>query len=63
LHGHDFLNVAPLQKDSKAAYFYIQKQLIHPLRVVYYLADHVKQRIPGHIPYDEENSGCSGNQI
>jgi hypothetical protein len=52
-----------LQNDSKAASFDIQKQLINPLRVVHYLANHVKTRISGYIPYYGENSVCSGNQI
>jgi hypothetical protein len=63
LHGHDFLNVSPLQKDRKAGYFYIQRRLINPLRVVHYLANHAKKRILGYIPCYGENSACSANQI
>jgi hypothetical protein len=63
LHPRAFINVSPLQKDSKAAYFYIKKQLINPLRVVHYLANHVKKRIPGYIPYYGENTVSDGDEI
>jgi hypothetical protein len=36
---------------------------MNPLRVVHYLANHVRERIPGYIPYYGENSVYSGNPI
>jgi hypothetical protein len=36
---------------------------MNPLSVVHYLANHVKKRIPGYIPYYSETTMCSGNEI
>jgi hypothetical protein len=63
LHGNDFIKVSPLQNDSNAALFYIQKQLINPLRIVHYLRMHTEKRIPGYIPYYDETHLCDGDQI
>jgi hypothetical protein len=63
LHTRDFINVSPLQKNSRAAYFYIKKQLINPTQVVHYLANNVEKRIPGYIPYYGENTVSDGDEI
>jgi len=63
LHPHNFINVSPLQKNSRAAYFYIKKQLVNPTQVVHYLANDVEKRIPGYIPYYSENTVSNGDEI
>lgn len=59
LHGTDLIIVVSLQKDSNAAYFYIHRQSINSLRVVYHFANHARKRIP----YYVATSVRSGNQI
>jgi hypothetical protein len=63
LHGVDFINIAPLRKDGSTARFYRQRQFNSPLRTVHCLANHMKKRIPGYIPYWSETSVYSGNQM
>jgi hypothetical protein len=63
LHSVDFINVIPLQKNSNAAYFYIRRQSTNLLRVVHYLANHMKKRIPSYVTDYDETHVCSGNQI
>jgi hypothetical protein len=63
LHPNNFINVTPLQQDSRAAWLYIQRQLINPLRVVHYFTNHVQKIIPGYIPYYGEYIISSRDQI